>query len=127
MAPSGAAWRCAIAPVTDFTPDHGAILREDVHSQAHYSTGEQRQYFGWNDVAYRTPSQLADCFIERFPDLVRSGRGSDWSYAGWYCEMLGRTYPDHLPVAFGNWEVTGDGLVCIGGAREIRVPLPPLP
>jgi hypothetical protein len=32
---------------------------------------------------------LAATFLERFPQLCESGRGSDWVYAGWFVEMLG--------------------------------------
>jgi hypothetical protein len=92
---------------------------------AHYSSGQERNYFGWEDAAHVTPSRLAELFIERFPAIVKAGYASDWTYAGWYLEMLHITYPDCLPIAYADWELPRDCLATIGGQEAIRIPLPP--
>jgi hypothetical protein len=69
---------------------------------AHYTSGQERKYFGWEDAAHLTPSRLAELFIERFPDIAEAGRGSDWVYAGWYLDMLHLTYPDTFPIAYAD-------------------------
>jgi hypothetical protein len=92
---------------------------------AHYTSASGRSYFGWEDLKYASPSRLADAFVERFPRLVREGAGSDWEYSGWYVEMLHRTHPDRLPVAYGDWLDTSRGLVCRGLADQIVIVRPP--
>jgi len=101
-APSGTAWRCAISPVFNITRNHGAMLVVDRDQDARYTSASGREFFGWKDARHATPSRMADLFVKRFPGLVREGQGSDWEYAGWYVELLHLTYPDVVPVAFGN-------------------------
>jgi len=43
---------------------------------------------------------VADIFLDKFSALARDSSGPDWSYAGWYQEMLMRTSPTILPVAY---------------------------
>ena len=62
------------------------------------------EYFGWTDAERATPSGLARLFIERFPEIVEAGRGSDWTYAGWYIEMLGLTFPNRFHCAYSDWD-----------------------
>ena len=99
---------------------------------AHYTSADERCFFGWDDVAHFTPSQLADAFVERLPDLAKEGRGSDWLYAGWYVEMLHLTYPDVLPVAYHadrdtirDSEGAFTAIECIGERQGIIIPPPP--
>ncbi len=92
---------------------------------AHYSSGQERNYFDWKDASHVTPSRLAELFIERFPAIAEAGRGSDWVYAGWYLEMLNLTYPNRLPVAYADWDLPSDCLTTVGESSEIRIPLPP--
>ena len=126
MAASGAAWRCAMAPATSFSATHGARLAEGAPLAARYSSADEREYFGWTDAAHVTPGQLADLFIERFPQIVQSGKGSDWPYAGWYLEMLHITYPDSFPVAYADWwDFPTDYLPTTGARKDLRIPLPP--
>jgi len=131
MAPSGMYWRCAIAPATLVTVAHGARLVDgewDNPLVAHYGSGNGRQYFGWTDAQHSTPSGLARRFIDRFPDTVEAGRGSDWTYSGWYVDMLHLTYPNRFPYAYSDWGDPDDHLPTIAlGEHEgdVRVPLPP--
>lgn len=92
---------------------------------AHYTSGDERKYFGWDDAAHATPSQLAELFIKRFRAIAEAWRGSDWVYAGWYLEMLSLTYPDSLPIAYADWEMPVDFLPSIGKRADLRIPLPP--
>ena len=92
---------------------------------AHYYSASEREYFGWKDAAHATPSKLADLFIERFPEIVEVGWGSDWPYAGWYLEMLHLTYPDAFPIAYADGGMPTDYLLATGENNEIHIPLPP--
>ncbi len=125
MAPSGCYWRCSITPASNISIRHGAMLVSWDELAAHYSSSSEREYFGWTDVSNLTASRLAARFIERCPDIVAAGRGSDWLYSGWFQEMLGITYPDVFPIAYADWDLATDYLETVGGRQHIRVPLPP--
>lgn len=125
MSASGCYWRCSVTPVTNVSIWHGARLVSYDTLAAHYSAGSEREYFGWKDAGHATPSRLADLFIERFPEIVAAGRGSDWLYAGWYLEMLHLTYPDAIPIAYADWDLPKDYIQTIGGRSDARIPLPP--
>jgi hypothetical protein len=56
---------------------------------AHYASGQDNEYFGWNDATTDNVEQLAAKFVEKFPDIVRASQGDDWNYSGWYVRMLG--------------------------------------
>ncbi|MFH7028419.1 MAG: hypothetical protein ACHBN1_24270 [Heteroscytonema crispum UTEX LB 1556] len=126
MSPSGIYWRCSIVPIANIVPGHGAIAFPGTLLKAKYTSGANENYFDWKDAANLTPSQLADMFIERFPEIAEAGKGSDEAYAQWYSEMLELTHPDVFPIAYADWNLTKDYLETVGG-RNIRVPLPPIP
>jgi hypothetical protein len=125
MAPSGCYWRCSITPVTNISSRNGARMLSWDKLSVHYTSGHEREYFGWKDAAHVTPSRLAELFIERFPAIVEAGRGSDSVYVGWYLEMLYLTYPNNFPIAYADWDLPGDYLTTTGERLDIRVPLPP--
>jgi hypothetical protein len=126
MAPSGAYWRCTITPASNILRTHGALLvSDDDRLVARYSSGAEREYFGWSDVAHARPSDLASVFTKRMPALVEAGRGSDWVYVGWYVEMLNLTFPDSLPVAFADYSAPTHYLTTVGPGPTRRIPLPP--
>lgn len=131
MAPSGMSWRCSIAPSFLVSPRNGAHLLDGAFGNplvAHYTSAAGTEYFGWTDAEMTTPSGLARLFIERFPEIVEAGRGSDWSYAGWYVEMLGLTYPNRLPYAYSDWEDDPEDClptISVGASEEVQIPLPP--
>lgn len=125
MASSGCYWRCSITPVTNISSRHGARLLSWDRFAAHYTSGQEREYFGWKDATNVTPSRLAELFIERFPKISETGRGADWVYAGWYLEMLHLTYPNSFPIAYADWELPTDWLATTGARRDVRIPLPP--
>jgi len=132
MEPSGKYWRCAIAPVSLVSVDHGARLVAGVRDDsriATYTSRDQNRYFAWTDIyPYATPKELAMHFVERFPEVVEAGRGSDWPYAGWYMEMLRLTYPDQFPYAVARCKVPDTYLPTASPAKhrpKLRIPLPP--
>lgn len=128
MSASGAYWRCSVAPVTNTLSENGAKLRDWEGLVAHYTTGQEQHYFGWDDAADATPAQMADLFIERFPEVAAAGLGSDWAYAGWYQEMMRLTDPDAFPIAYSDYfDDDAGGLTCVGGDRVtgLVIPMPP--
>lgn len=62
-----------------------------------------------------------------------AAKGSEWTYTGWYVEMLGLTYPNCLPYAFADWDDTEESedddlrwrTIIIGSGERVRIPLPP--
>lgn len=139
IAPSGIAWRCAIAPAALFSED-GLRLDESGEfgvTTVTYTSASVAEYFNWSDAKYETPSGLARQFIKRFPQVVAPAKGSDWTYVGWFIEMLGLTYPSRFPYAFADWDgpeewenrTTSWRTTIIsdtaGDDAEIRIPLPP--
>ncbi len=124
MSSSGMHWRCSITPVVNILACHGAQL-QDWEKAVTYSSSMQRNYFNWNGAAHCTPNQLAEIFIIRFPEMVAAEYGPDWSYAGWYVDMLHKTYPNALPVAYSDYEEYDDYLGTVGGGNVSRFLLPP--
>ncbi len=132
MEHSGKYWRCAIAPVSLVSVNHGARLVDGVRKDpriATYTSRDQNRYFAWTDVyPYATPQELAMLFVERFPEVVEAGKGSDWAYAGWYMEMLRLTYPDRFPYAVARCQVPDRYLPTASPAKQrptLRIALPP--
>ena len=138
IAPSGIAWRCAIAPAVLFSEDGLQLdaTGEFGVTNVTYTSASVAEYFDWTDAKHETPSGLARLFINRFPQIVAKAEGSDWTYAGWFVEMLGLTYPNHFPFSFADWDgpeewenrtsswrTTMIDAVAVGD--EIRIPLPP--
>ena len=137
MAPSGTSWRCAIGPAALFSKD-GLELEESGEfgvKTVSYTSASDAEYFNWTNAQYETPSRPARWFIERFPKIVTAAIGLDWTYVGWYIEMLGLTYPNHFPYAFADWDgpeerkdnASSWRTITIGedNGIEVRVPVPP--
>jgi hypothetical protein len=114
MSPSGMYWRCAIGSSDYFYRNHGAMLLKDCPLDvsndqpqttgvvAHYTSGQENHYFGWNDSERDSPRSLADKFVDRFSRLAASGSGWDYPYAGWFLRALGLAeagwFPFVLPI-----------------------------
>lgn len=128
MAPSGCYWRCKIVPASMISPNHGA--KSDCHNDmaARYSSGQEDNFFGWNDVVGNTPTEMAQKFIERFPKIAEAGCGGDDKYVSWYLEMLRLTEPDGIifTTADSDWPIPEDKIP-VANMHEVFVPLPPLP
>jgi hypothetical protein len=133
MEPSGKYWRCAIAPVSLVSKDHGARLVADIRNGSPiptYSSRDQNAYFGWTDLyPYATAKELAAYFVERFAEVAKTGEGSDWPYAGWYVEMLGLTNPDQFPYTMAGIANVPDSYLPTASPADrrtmSRIPLPP--
>ena len=123
MAPSGMYWRCSVTPRANTLRSNGARMSEWDFA-AHYTSGQERNYFDWTDMAHARPIDLAKAFIRRFPEIAAAGHGADWAYAGWYVWMMHLTYPNSFPYPYADWEMPTDHLPTLGG-KETRVPLPP--
>lgn len=132
MESSGKYWRCAIAPVSLVSVDHGARLVSGVRNDpriATYSSRDENRYFEWPDIyPYANSQELAMYFVERFPEVVDAGRGSDWPYAGWYMEMLRLTHPDQFPYTVAKCNKPDAYLPTASpasGRLKLRIPIPP--
>jgi hypothetical protein len=119
-------WRCGITWAANTRLDHGAMACDgSFEATPQHTSASGREVFAWADATHLTPSRLADLFISRFPAVASRGAGPDWEYAGWFGWMLHETYPDCLPVAFGEYlDVPPGGLLTIG-ARTARLASPP--
>ena len=124
MSPSGCHWRCALTPRSNILRSNGAMIADFDRLTAHYTSGQENQYFGWRDAQYDTVVKLADRFSQRFPEIVEASRGDDWSYSGWYVRMLGYAERGQFPIAYADWELDDSRfLPLLGGESDL--PLPP--
>lgn len=94
---------------------------------AHYTSGQDNEYFGWQDARNDTVQQLAQKFVERFPEIVDAAQGDDWNYAGWYVRMLGYAEQGFFPIAYADW--TGEEpdprfLPLLGRESDLQMPPP---
>jgi hypothetical protein len=112
MAPSGVHWRCTISVANFFYRNHGAILNEIVlgdHSEqattivARFTSGQDNQYFMWNDASQDNARSLADKFLTRFLKLAELDKGCDYPYAGWYLRLLWLAKAGWLPVVLSDY------------------------
>lgn len=126
MSSSGCHWRCAITPRSNILRTNGAMLKDFNRCAAHYTSGQDNEYFGWSDAKADTVQQLADRFSERCPEIIEASRGDDWSYAGWYVRMLGYAERGLFPIAYADWDddSQNDGFLPLLGA-ESDLPMPP--
>ncbi len=125
ISPSGMYWRCAVTHAGNIQYDHGAMVVDDGHDTAMYSSGAGDAFFGWDDASGDDAIVLARKFVERFPVIVRLGRGDDEEYARWYEQVVTLALEGDLPYAYSDWmDDEEPGLLpTVGGTR--RLPLPP--
>lgn len=125
MAPSGCYWRCAVAPRSNILRSHGAKLADWDHLAAHYSSGQENEYFGWTDSTQDDVKQLATKFTQRFGEIIDASKGDDWNYAGWYVRMLGYAEREMFPVAYADWHEDPDPRFLPFWDHESDLPMPP--
>lgn len=129
MSASGMHWRCNVTPASNTLASNGALLANWGGSVASYSSAEETRYFGWEDATTASARELADMFIDRFPEICTQGHGRDWEYAGWFVEMLGLAEAGYFPIAYADWALPtrGLGLTQLVGAPPPaqELPLPP--
>src|SRR5258705_9859676 len=100
------AYRIQIASISYFAVANGCYVKGEVGVT--YSAGSSEsdnKYFGWADAKSDGARELAIKFADRFPEIVKSGLGRDWAYAGWLVELIGalERFPNRLPVLFSEY------------------------
>lgn len=125
MSASGCYWRCAITSKSNILRSHGAMLNDDERLVAHYTSGQENEYFGWADSPHDDVQQLAAKFAERFSDIVDASRGDDWEYAGWYVRMLGYAERELFPASYADWHEKPDPRFLPLWGGESDLPMPP--
>lgn len=105
MSPSGVHWRCHIT-TTDNVHLNGWEPVNWTEHVVSYSTGDTDCFFGWQDAAGKNARQLAQLFVERFPELAKRGAGQDRAYVGWFVVVLGNAENGRLPVFFADYPVS---------------------
>lgn len=128
IAPSGFGWRGLVTAKSNTLELHGArVAHHDDEMVARYGSGQGNEYFGWTDCKNATAGRLAETFLERFPRIADLGKGRDWSYVGWYSELLGYSASGLLPVAieeYGRDDVITFTSPLAAETRKL-MPLPP--
>jgi len=126
MSPSGCHWRCSITPRSNILRSHGARVKDWTHCVASYSSAQDNEYFGWRDAEQDNVQQLAQRFVERFPDIVEASHGDDWNYAGWYVRMLGFAEREMFPIAYSDWMEEPDPrfMPLLGHESDLLAPPP---
>lgn len=110
---SGLHWRAFVAdidhtPMYEDGPFHWPRL-ETLHFA--YSTAGENDVVGMLVDSSVSPEEMAEHILSRFPNPAETGLGRDWSYVGWYSEMLNYAKHHHsLPV--------GDDPRFVGGAEH---------
>lgn len=125
VASSGHYWRCAITHAANIRSDHGALIRDEQRDTAVYSAGTGDRFFGWDDARNDSPAELARKFVERFPVIVRLGRGDDDAYQRWFQNVIDLAADGDLPIAYSDWpDETETGILQTVGGNTC-LPLPP--
>ena len=101
--PSGAYWRCALAATSNIRRNGWSLI--DYFKGASYSSAAGARIFDWEDAPRRSPRQLAQMFIERFPRLASESIGMDYAYAGWFVAVLGAVEHGRLPAFYADYEL----------------------
>jgi hypothetical protein len=101
MSPDGNEWRCSVLPASLVKIDGWSPI-ENRHQ---YTSTQGKQFFGWTDSEIDDARTLARKFIERFPTTIREATGSDWAYAGWFTDLLGRVENGELPVFYQGFDL----------------------
>jgi hypothetical protein len=100
------------------------VVLRTKNNVATYASAANTRYFGWPDAAKDSPKELAEKFIERFPNIAADGQGEDAAYAHWYQDMLLVTKPYGLVYAFADFSIPEDRLGVINCSTEVIVPRP---
>ena len=124
VAPSGLFWRLSVTAASNTEPENGALMR-DWDRGANYSSGAGAECFGWIDASDDSPAELAEKFVERFPEIAKEAKGRDPEYVRWYRQMLVATEPDGLMYAYADWPWREDRLELFYGSSREVIPLPP--
>ena len=100
------AYRIQIASISYFSVANGCHVNGEVGvTYSASSSDTDNKYFGWTDAKSDGARELAIKFADRFPEIVKSGLGRDWAYAGWLVELIGalETFPNRIPALFSEY------------------------
>lgn len=108
------AWRCPVVPSAwtwrqhggrfdNVAGDLGRFFGEKPQNHT-YSSASRQQPFGWEDVEFFNPRQLAMRFLMEQPEIAFAGWGPDAEYVDWFRQTLEKTAPNGLYYAFAEFE-----------------------
>lgn len=129
MAPSGSAWRCTVTTSNNIGFKHGiyGVVQNNPTMAATYTSATENVYFGWEDAKQDNARQLAQKFIQQFPEIARQGKGLDYAYAGWLTLMLGYTENGHFPIFFEDSpNQAPEGYMLNANSSKTYIPAPPI-
>ena len=117
MSPSGMHWRCVLTTSDSVKPD-GWSPKHGFCDAVHYSSASGAALFGWKDVDThdKNAKDLAQLFVERFPEIAERGKGRDQAYADWFAGIMTTAEAGRLPIFFADYEIDLSG---------VSVPPPP--
>jgi hypothetical protein len=101
MAANGLRWRCSITTKDNILRRNGALIKANSRSTVNYGSNSDGVYWG-KDLSMSL-DDLADEFLNLFPEIAKNGMGKDREYVLWYRDMLEKAREGELPVAFGDW------------------------
>ena len=126
LSPSGLHWRCNVTPASNILREHGAKAVDVDFPSANYTSAMGNRYFDWEDAEQATARDLADRFVERFPQVAAMGIGRDWEYVGWYVEMLAHAERGALPISYADWYIdTNPRFLPTTESVDSGLPMPP--
>ena len=116
MSPSGMHWRCWLTTADSVSPDGWSSKTHAYYNTASYSSAARAQMFGWEDAHDKNAKDLAQLFVERFPEIAERGKGRDQAYADWFAGIMATAEAGRLPIFFADYEIDLSG---------VSVPPPP--
>ena len=126
------AWRCPVVPAAWTYEEHGGRPAEGhiAHLEAvlggtlgqySYSAAAGQQPFGWTDVAFASPRELARKFVRERREIALAGWGPDPNYAAWFRRVLEMTEPNGVIAAFLQESGPSDNI------HALMAPMPTVP
>ena len=124
ISPSGLHWRCEFLPsklVLKRIGTEKSSIKVD-YALPNYTSGAEFNYFGWEDGKNLSFTQLAERFVETFPELMADCKGEDKIYAEWFFKMIFWLKENDLPYFFDDYFVAYNYIATTKGNR---LPMPP--
>jgi len=126
------AWQCMIVPRHWTLQRNGALLSSEAlrfpQRPEHvwtYSSASMQQPFGWTDMAFATPRELAYRFLYAFPEITAAGWGKDAEYVVWFSRMLEDLAPFGIPYIYAEFKPERDRYYVQFHHSVTDYPLPP--
>lgn len=109
LSTSGMHWRCLLTTADNINPD-GWSPNHYYDNAVHYSSADGVELFGWKDALDKNPKELAQLFVERFPDIAERGKGRDQAYADWFAGIMATAEAGRLPIFFADFDIDLSGV-----------------